>query len=82
MYMHNRQPENENGAATARRQVVYSTELYWLGKYRRAAAAPLIAALATFSGCPNHLRSLKQNMAYRRHTHSLHCCNPNISGCL
>jgi len=46
------------------------------------AAAPLIAALATFSGCPNHLRSLKQNMAYRRHTHSLHCCNPNISGCL
>ena len=34
------------------------------------------------SGCFNHVRSLKQNMAYRRHTHSLRCCGASISGCL
>nr|WP_314229722.1 hypothetical protein [uncultured Kingella sp.] len=34
------------------------------------------------SGCFNHVRSLKQNMAYRRHTHSFHCRSASISGCL
>ena len=34
------------------------------------------------SGCPNPSRCLKQIMAYRRHTHSLRCRSPNVSGCL
>ncbi|WP_369581760.1 hypothetical protein [Kingella oralis] len=34
------------------------------------------------SGCPNPLRRPKQSMAYRRHTHSLRCRSPNVSGCL
>jgi len=38
-----------NGTATARRQMVYSTELYWLAKCRRAADAPLVVGFAKVS---------------------------------
>ncbi|WP_325313843.1 hypothetical protein [Kingella oralis] len=45
-----------NGTATARRQMVYSTELYGLARCRRAANAPLAAGLHWFQAASYHQR--------------------------
>ena len=47
----------------------------WLGslknKNRLLLSQPVFCWMDWVSGCIHHPRSLKQNMAYRRHTHSL-----------